>query len=131
MKTLLEVVKSKVKGDQITDDKTMIMERLIQLVAGLPSESKTRVVLTDDLIKTLWDSLDHPPMIYVGDKFKYRMADGSYNVSLHANNQFTYERLTCPEHPQPHAGCCRYKLRPVCPPKRHSAWSVTGPRSGF
>lgn len=77
----MEVVKSKLKGQQIIDDKTMIMERTIQLVARLPRDSKARVVLTDKLIQELWDSLDHPPLNYVGEKFQYRMADGSYNVS--------------------------------------------------
>lgn len=86
VKNVAEVAKSKIMREQIIDDKTMIMERLIQTVSGLPSTSKTRVVLTDHLITELWDSLDHPPMIYVGDKFQYRTADGSYNVSLHAAN---------------------------------------------
>lgn len=63
------------------DDKTMLMERVIRLVAGLPTESRTRVILTNNLINELWESLDHPPLIYVGDQYEYRMADGSYNVS--------------------------------------------------
>jgi hypothetical protein len=81
VKTLLEVIKAKVTGNGITDDKTMIMERTIQLVAKLPNGSKNRVMLTDKLIAQLWNSLDHPPMIYIGDKYMYRRADGSYNVS--------------------------------------------------
>jgi hypothetical protein len=60
----------------------MIMERVIQLVAGLPSNSKTRVVLTDQFIGELWYSLEHPPLLYMGDEYMYRRADGSYNVSL-------------------------------------------------
>jgi len=82
VKTLLEVIKAKLKGDGISDDKAMIMERTIQLVAKLPNGSKNRVKLTDDFIAQLWNSLDHPPMIYVGDKYMYRRADGSFNVSL-------------------------------------------------
>ncbi|OIW26965.1 heme peroxidase [Coniochaeta ligniaria NRRL 30616] len=79
VKTLLEVIKAKLKGDGISDDKTMIMERTIQLVAKLPNGSKNRVKLTDDFIAQLWNSLDHPPMIYIGDKYMYRAADGSNN----------------------------------------------------
>lgn len=81
MKTLIEVIKAKLRGDGITDDKTMIMERTIQLVAKLPDTSKNRVKLTNAFIGELWNSLDHPPMIYVGDKYMYRRADGSFNVS--------------------------------------------------
>lgn len=82
MKTLIEVIKAKLVGNGITDDKTMIMERTIQLVAKLPNGSKNRVKLTDAFIAELWNSLDHPPMIYIGDEYMYRKADGSYNVSL-------------------------------------------------
>lgn len=81
MKTLLEVIKGKIKGDGIADDKTMLMERVIQLVAKLPDGSKNRITLTDDFIGELWNSLDHPPQIYVGEKYMYRRPDGSCNVS--------------------------------------------------
>lgn len=52
-----------------------------QLVAGLPSTSKMRVDLTNSFLDELWDSLQHPPMSYLGDDFAYRSADGSNNVS--------------------------------------------------
>ncbi len=32
-------------------------------------------------IDELWNSLQHPPMSYLGDNFTYRQADGSNNVS--------------------------------------------------
>ncbi|OAA65385.1 linoleate diol synthase [Niveomyces insectorum RCEF 264] len=60
----------------------MIMERVIQLVAGLPDASRNRVFLTNELIAELWNSLDHPPPLYVGEQFQYRMADGSNNNVL-------------------------------------------------
>jgi len=72
-----------VKGEKLTDDKTMIMERVIQLVANLPNDSKLRVELTNTFLGELWNSLGHPPSLYVGDKYRYRQADGSYNVSFH------------------------------------------------
>lgn len=65
----------------VVDDKTMIMERVIQLVSNLPSDSGNRVVLTNNFLNELWYSLDHPPMLYVGERFQYRMPDGSHNVS--------------------------------------------------
>ncbi|KAK0714040.1 heme peroxidase [Lasiosphaeria miniovina] len=78
-KTLKTMVLSKLRGEQWSDDKTMIMESVIQLVANLPSHSKTRAQLTDSFITQLWDSLEHPPSLFVGDKYQYRQADGSYN----------------------------------------------------
>ncbi|KAK3689370.1 heme peroxidase [Podospora appendiculata] len=78
-RTLRKMVVAKIKGEKIADDKTMLMERVIQLVSNLPSNSKLRVELTNDFIKQLWDSLEHPPSLYVGDKFQFRQADGSYN----------------------------------------------------
>lgn len=79
VKTLVAMVKSKFKGEQLVDDKTMIMERVIQLVANLPHRSRLRDELTNKFLSELWNTLDHPPLLYVGDKFKYRMADGSWN----------------------------------------------------
>ncbi|KAI0018620.1 linoleate diol synthase [Xylariomycetidae sp. FL0641] len=79
VKTVIELVKSKLKGEQLLDDKTMIMERTIQLVAGLPHHSRLREELTNQFLNELWSTLDHPPLLYLGDKHKYRMADGSWN----------------------------------------------------
>jgi hypothetical protein len=59
----------------------MLMERTIQLVAGLPDHSKTQEILTNSFIDKLWNSLEHPPLIYVGPESKYRRPDGAFNVS--------------------------------------------------
>jgi hypothetical protein len=59
------------------------MERLITIAAALPETSTTRTKLTDVMVDGLWDSLQHPPLSYMGDKFQYRTADGSYNVCHH------------------------------------------------
>lgn len=72
-------MKTKLKGGQLLDDKTMIMEHTIQLVAGLPHGSRLRVELTNNLINELYNTLDHPPLLYMGDKHQYRQADGSWN----------------------------------------------------
>ncbi|KXH26512.1 linoleate diol synthase [Colletotrichum salicis] len=79
LKTLVQIIKSKIKREKIQDDKTMIMERTIQIVAKLPHNSRLREQLTNTFIEELWGSLDHPPMLYMGDEYKYRQADGSYN----------------------------------------------------
>ncbi|KAF4459201.1 prostaglandin-endoperoxide synthase 1 [Fusarium albosuccineum] len=78
-KTLFEIVRSKVKGETQQDDKTYIMERTIALVASLNDHSKVQEVLTNSFIDTLWNSLDHPPMLYMGDQFRFRQPDGSNN----------------------------------------------------
>jgi hypothetical protein len=61
------------------------MEHLIALTASLPSSSKAQLKLSHTIVKSLWGTdgigLEHPPMSYVGDQFKYRQPDGSYNVS--------------------------------------------------
>ncbi|KAI0402197.1 linoleate diol synthase [Xylaria palmicola] len=79
VKTILTILKSKLKGEQLSDDKTMIMEHTIQLVAGLPDGSRLRAELTNNFINGLWNTLDHPPLLYMGDKHEYRQADGSWN----------------------------------------------------
>ncbi|TGZ79433.1 heme peroxidase [Ascodesmis nigricans] len=78
LKTLWMHMSHARKGGPV-DDKTMIMERMIQLSARLPPTSKLRVSLTTKQVGQLWNSLQHPPLSYCGDKFTYRQADGSYN----------------------------------------------------
>ncbi|KAJ9263257.1 hypothetical protein DTO212C5_7683 [Paecilomyces variotii] len=76
--TLKDVMKNKAKGEYV-DDKTMLMERIIQLVSGLPSHSKNRTELTNAFLDELWTALPHPPLSYMGDEYAYRSADGSNN----------------------------------------------------
>ncbi|KPM41065.1 Linoleate 10R-lipoxygenase [Neonectria ditissima] len=79
VRTLLEIISHKIKGETIIDDKTMLMERTIQIVAGLSDHSKVQEVLTNNFIDQLWTSLDHPPMLYMGDAYRFRQPDGSNN----------------------------------------------------
>jgi len=37
---------------------------------------------SNEIVDTLWHTLHHPPLSFVGDKFQYRSADGSGNVWL-------------------------------------------------
>ncbi|KAL2788440.1 heme peroxidase [Aspergillus keveii] len=76
--SLKDVIKTKINGE-LTDDKTMIMERIIQIVSSLPSNSKMRVDLTNIFLDELWGSLPHPPLSYMGSDYAYRSADGSNN----------------------------------------------------
>ncbi|KAH1726426.1 hypothetical protein KXX40_000269 [Aspergillus fumigatus] len=77
-KTVKDFVKTEALRRPI-DDKTMLMERIIQMVAKLPDKSKIREKGTHKFLGILWNSLPHPPLSYVGDKYAYRSADGSYN----------------------------------------------------
>ncbi|KAI9695134.1 MAG: hypothetical protein M1820_008902 [Bogoriella megaspora] len=78
VKTLVNVLQNKAAGADV-DDKTMLMERVIQLVSSLPPKSKNRIDLTNAFIDELWNSLQHPPLSYLGPEFRYRQADGSGN----------------------------------------------------
>ena len=94
----MSIIAAKLKGETQQDDKTMIMERTIQLVAGLPDHSRTQEILTNSFIDKLWNSLDHPPMLYVGPDAKYRRPDGWGNVSITKRRRTNYggpEWLTC------------------------------------
>lgn len=71
----------------------MIMERTIQLVATMPDKSKRQEILTNSFIDQLWNSLDHPPLLYMGDEYKYRQPDGANNVSNCANHVFKLIRI--------------------------------------
>ncbi|KAL2753091.1 hypothetical protein ACRALDRAFT_2044747 [Sodiomyces alcalophilus JCM 7366] len=62
------------KGEPI-DDRQGTTELLIGILAGLPSDSKLRTQLTNKLIDTLWDDLQHPPLSYVGGDVKYEVVD--------------------------------------------------------
>lgn len=80
--TLVEVQKEKLLGGY-TDDKTYLMEGLIQTAAALPEGSKTRDTVTHGFLTQLWNDLEHPPQSYLGSKFQYRSADGSNNSLKH------------------------------------------------
>ena len=72
----------------------MQMERVVQLASSLPDGSDTRTKLTGTLIKSLWDSLQHPPLSYLGDENEYRTADGSNNVRRVESEYGRYGPLT-------------------------------------
>ncbi|KAE8146368.1 heme peroxidase [Aspergillus avenaceus] len=76
--TAKNLIMSKVKGEPV-DDKTMLMEKIIQLVSNMPGNSKGRNDLTNAFLNELWDSLPHPPLSYVGPEYEYRSANGSNN----------------------------------------------------
>ncbi|OJD36254.1 fatty acid oxygenase [Diplodia corticola] len=68
------------------DDRKYLYEGVIQLATSLPNDSGLRDDLSAQFIKTLWNALEHPPISYLGEPFKYRAADGS-------NNNIMYPQL--------------------------------------
>ncbi|KAL4919990.1 heme peroxidase [Aspergillus aurantiobrunneus] len=78
VRTLVDVVKSAATGEPV-DDKQLIMERVIQLAAGLPSTSRNAAEVTKSFLNMLWNDLEHPPVSYLGFDSMYRKADGSGN----------------------------------------------------
>ena len=61
------------------DDRTYIMERVIQLASSLPLKSDSGEGLTNKFLTQLWNDLQHPPVSYLGKQLAYRSADGSNN----------------------------------------------------
>lgn len=56
-------------------------ELLIGILTSLPSTSKTRTQLTNTLIDTLWDNLQHPPLSYVGGDVTYDVVNSKQSAS--------------------------------------------------
>lgn len=74
----LATVMKKAKLDQLVDDKTYLMERLIKAAACLPNDLVSKSI-TNTFVTTLWDDLQHPPQTLLQDEFTYRQPDGSKN----------------------------------------------------
>jgi len=82
IKTLISIQASKMSGIAV-DDKDYLMEALIRTAARLPDGSKNRDKLTGQFLTQLWNDLEHPPLSYLGAKYQYRSADGSFNSLVH------------------------------------------------
>lgn len=79
--TLADVALSGLKGEPL-DDKTYLMERIIQLTADLPLHDRMSDTLTNSFLHELWHDLEHPSNSYLGYDFVFRKADGSNNNIL-------------------------------------------------
>jgi linoleate 8R-lipoxygenase / 9,12-octadecadienoate 8-hydroperoxide 8R-isomerase len=78
VQTLKDMLVEGLEGGFV-DDRTYIMERVIQLAAELPLDSRSGTSLTNGFLTKLWDDLGHPPISSLAPEFKYRSADGSNN----------------------------------------------------
>ncbi|KAH7325577.1 heme peroxidase family protein [Stachybotrys elegans] len=85
----------------VIDDRQYLVEGIIQLATSLPNGSKLRDDLNAAFIGRLWNNLLHPPLSYLGDKFRYRTADGSNNNILYPQLGAAgshYARSVLPKH---------------------------------
>ena len=76
--TLIDLAKTAVTGESV-DDKTYLTERLLKVASELPTSSKEGTVLSNKFVQQLYDDLQHPPVAQLGDEYRYRTADGSFN----------------------------------------------------
>ncbi|OOO07799.1 hypothetical protein OAory_01042990 [Aspergillus oryzae] len=89
----------------IIDDRQYLIEEIVQVAASLPNGSRLRDGITAEFVKTLWNSLDHPPVARLGDEYKYRAADGSNNNPLYPQLGAAgshYVRSVTAQHPRPY-----------------------------
>lgn len=85
----------------VVDDRKFLYEGIIQLAASLPNDSRLRNDLSGAFIKNLWGGLQHPPMSFLGDEYKYRTANGSNNNIMYPQLGATgqpYARSVIPTH---------------------------------
>ena len=76
--TLVDYVKAAVTHDPL-NDKTYLTERLLKVASELPTNSKEGITLSNKFVQQLYDDLQHPPIAQLGDQYRYRTADGSFN----------------------------------------------------
>ncbi|EAW25699.1 peroxidase/cytochrome P450 family protein [Aspergillus fischeri NRRL 181] len=103
LRTIHELGQTAFNGG-LVDDRKYLIENIIQVTASLPNTSALRGKITDAFVSTLWDNLQHPPLSYLGDQFKYRTADGSYNNIMYPHlgaSGSHYARTVTPQHPRP------------------------------
>ncbi len=53
---------------------------MVEIAGMLPHDSPIRNAVQAKTVTTLYNSLQHPPASYLGEKHQYRTADGSYHV---------------------------------------------------
>ena len=79
--TLRDLAFTGISGEGV-NDKNYLMERMIQLAAELPLNSRSGTDLSNNFLKQLWTDLRHPPASYLGNDYVFRTADGSNNNTM-------------------------------------------------
>ncbi|KAL5361997.1 heme peroxidase [Aspergillus floccosus] len=100
---VLQGIGSTILAGGVIDDRKYLIEKIMQVAASLPNNSRLRDDITNEFVKTLWNSLHHPPISALGDEFKYRTADGSNNNIMFPHlgaAGSSYARTVTPQHPR-------------------------------
>ncbi|KAG9026836.1 hypothetical protein FRB95_008385 [Tulasnella sp. JGI-2019a] len=105
--TLLAVVDALRDANSVgVDDRYMLLEKLFTLVARLPPDSAIQAKMENVMVEYLWYDLPHPPATYLGKKYAYRTADGSFN-NVHTPDlgkaRTPYTRSVQPKNPIPYS----------------------------
>lgn len=74
---LLKVFKRTAMKEPL-NDREYLMESLIAVATKMPA-AKMQKTMTNTLVTTLWNDLEHPPQTLLSDKFLFRQPDGSHN----------------------------------------------------
>lgn len=61
----------------------LLLENVIKWASSYPAGSPAAGLLTNAMLGNLWGNLKHPPLSYMGNAWRYRMADGSHNNILY------------------------------------------------
>ncbi|MCV2423659.1 hypothetical protein LNV47_24045 [Paucibacter sp. DJ4R-1] len=77
-KSMKETLMALAGRDSAVDDRTGIFSKLFAAIPKLPEGSETAKTMNDYLVKTLYETLPHPPTSFVGED-RFRTADGSRN----------------------------------------------------
>lgn len=66
------------------DDKEYLMESMIAVACKMP-DGFLQKKITETLVTTLWDDLEHPPQTLLSDEWQFRQPDGSNNSYKYPN----------------------------------------------
>lgn len=61
------------------DDRKLLLEQIVTLLASMPVSSNISRTLSDTLIKIIWGDLPHPAVSFMGSEHRFRRPDGSDN----------------------------------------------------
>ncbi|KAF4976448.1 hypothetical protein FZEAL_6886 [Fusarium zealandicum] len=88
---LAALIKELLQKGEPLDDKKGTTELLIGILTALPATSNARTQLTNKLIDKLWDTLQHPPLSYVGGDVKYEVVNSK--EPAHKHNCEAYDTI--------------------------------------
>ncbi|KAA1469100.1 linoleate diol synthase, partial [Dentipellis sp. KUC8613] len=92
-----------IKNVNALDDRKMLLEHILTILSNMPPGSIQNRV-QNSVIEMLYNDLSHPPPTYLGDEYKYRKADGSFNNISDPNMGKAgtpYARSVQQQHPLP------------------------------